>query len=62
MKMNITCPKNSMNKMFCKLPVLKQLKNEKENKLMPETESLAVDANTYGMIILQCIEVIIYFY
>jgi len=50
--MNISCPNNSVNKMFCKPPVLNQLKNQNEYKLMPEIEHPAVEANTYGMIIL----------
>jgi len=53
MQMNITYPKNSVNKMFCKPPVLKQLKNENENKLIPEIESSTVKANNYGMTKLQ---------
>jgi len=50
--MNISYPKNSVNKMFCKPPVLKELKNENEYKLMPEIERPAVEAYTYGMIIM----------
>lgn len=53
MQMNITCPKNSVNKMFCKPPVLKQIENENENKLIPEIGSPTVGANNYGMIKLQ---------
>jgi len=48
--MNIAYPNNSVKKMFCKPPVLKQLKNEDENKPSLEIYNPTVEA--YGMILL----------
>jgi len=51
--MNITCPENSMNKMLCKPPLVKQFKKKSLNKLMPEIESARVETYICGMILLQ---------
>lgn len=49
MRMNIAYPNNSVKKMFCKPPVLKQLNNEDENKPSLEIDSPTIEA--YGMIL-----------
>jgi hypothetical protein len=55
MRMKITYPKNSVNKMFCKPPLLKQFKRENENILTPEIKSPIVKSYVYGMFLLQWI-------
>jgi len=50
----MTC-ENSVNKMFCKPPLLKQFKKENENKLISEIKSPIVESYIYGMILLKMI-------
>ncbi|XP_060846424.1 uncharacterized protein LOC132926100 [Rhopalosiphum padi] len=47
MRMKITYPKNSVNKMFCKPPLLKQFNRENENILTPEIMSPIVKSYVY---------------
>lgn len=46
---------NSMNKMFCKPPLLKQFKKENKNKLISEIKSPIIESYIYGMILLKMI-------
>ncbi|XP_025197434.1 uncharacterized protein LOC112596153, partial [Melanaphis sacchari] len=47
MRKKITYPKNSVNEMICKLPLLKQFKKENKNKPIPDIKSSIVEAYIY---------------